>query len=77
MNRLWLIFAQTVTISVAALFVVQTLKPEWLSWRQIAGNGQPQWLDELWTARQSRRRWIDAIQKSASRCMGVRAATSA
>jgi len=33
MRRLWLIFAQTVTISVAALFVVQTLKPEWLAWR--------------------------------------------
>ena len=42
MKRLWLIFAQTVTISVAALFVVQTLKPEWLAWRQPALNGQPQ-----------------------------------
>ncbi len=42
MKRLWLIFAQTVTISVAALFVVQTLKPEWLAWRQPASNGQPQ-----------------------------------
>jgi Do/DeqQ family serine protease len=42
MKRLWLIFAQTVTISVAALFVVQTLKPEWLAWRQPADNGQPQ-----------------------------------
>ncbi|MDO8933120.1 MAG: Do family serine endopeptidase [Rhodocyclaceae bacterium] len=30
MKRLWLIFAQAVTFSVAALFVVQTLKPEWL-----------------------------------------------
>jgi len=30
MRRLWLIFAQTVTISVAALFVVGTLKPGWL-----------------------------------------------
>ncbi|MRR50682.1 MAG: Do family serine endopeptidase [Rhodocyclaceae bacterium] len=30
MRRLWLIFAQTVTVSVAVLFVVQTLKPEWL-----------------------------------------------
>ncbi|MDR1661746.1 MAG: trypsin-like peptidase domain-containing protein [Azoarcus sp.] len=30
MRRLWLIFAQAVTISVAALFVVGTLKPEWL-----------------------------------------------
>ena len=30
MRRLWLIFAQAVTVSVAALFVVSTLKPEWL-----------------------------------------------
>ena len=30
MQRLWLIFAQTVTIAVALLFVVGTLKPEWL-----------------------------------------------
>ena len=30
MNRLWLIFAQTVTIAVAVLFVVTTLKPGWL-----------------------------------------------
>ncbi|MCX7896968.1 MAG: Do family serine endopeptidase [Rhodocyclaceae bacterium] len=29
-SRLWLIFAQTVTVALAALFVVQTLKPEWL-----------------------------------------------
>ena len=30
MNRLWLIFAQTVTVALAVLFVVTTLKPEWL-----------------------------------------------
>ena len=30
MRRLWLIFAQTVTVAVAFLFVLQTLKPEWL-----------------------------------------------
>lgn len=30
MRRLWLIFAQAVTISVAALFVINTLKPGWL-----------------------------------------------
>ncbi|RTL55015.1 MAG: Do family serine endopeptidase [Rhodocyclaceae bacterium] len=30
MKRLWLIFAQTVTVCVATLFAVQTLKPEWL-----------------------------------------------
>ena len=30
MRRLWLVFAQTVTVSLAVLFVVGTLKPEWL-----------------------------------------------
>jgi len=30
MYRLWLIFAQTATVCLAALFVVSTLKPEWL-----------------------------------------------
>ncbi|HQZ02394.1 MAG TPA: Do family serine endopeptidase [Thauera sp.] len=30
MRRLWLIFAQAVTISVAGLFVLSTLKPGWL-----------------------------------------------
>jgi len=34
MHRLWLIFAQAVTVSVAVLFVVTTLKPDWL-------GGQP------------------------------------
>ncbi len=33
MHRLWLIFAQTVTIAVAILFVIGTLKPEWLAHR--------------------------------------------
>jgi len=30
MRRTWLIFSQTVTIAVALLFVVSTLKPEWM-----------------------------------------------
>ncbi len=30
MRRIWMIFTQAVTISVAVLFVVATLKPEWL-----------------------------------------------
>jgi Do/DeqQ family serine protease len=30
MRRMWLVFAQAVTFAVAVLFVVQTLKPEWL-----------------------------------------------
>ncbi|MBI4741499.1 MAG: Do family serine endopeptidase [Betaproteobacteria bacterium] len=37
MRRLWLIFAQTVTVSLAVLFVVNTLKPEWLA--KSPGNG--------------------------------------
>ncbi|HRD86894.1 MAG: trypsin-like peptidase domain-containing protein [Candidatus Accumulibacter sp.] len=35
MRRLWLIFAQTVTVGLAVLFVVSTLKPEWI------GRGSP------------------------------------
>ncbi len=31
MKRLWLLFAQTVTVVVAALFVVATLQPQWLN----------------------------------------------
>ena len=31
MKRLWLVFAQTVTVLLAAYFVVATLKPEWLN----------------------------------------------
>jgi serine protease DegQ len=37
MLRLWLIFAQTVTIAVAVLFVVSTFRPEWLPARSIPG----------------------------------------
>lgn len=39
MRRLWLIFAQTVTICVAVLFVVKTLKPEWLAQMPSTGGG--------------------------------------
>lgn len=38
MYRLWLIFAQAVTASVAVLFVLTTLKPEWLP-SSNRGNG--------------------------------------
>lgn len=31
LRRTWLVFSQAVTVAVAALFVVATLKPEWLS----------------------------------------------
>jgi serine protease DegQ len=36
MHRLWLIFAQTVTVALAMLFVVTTLKPEWLPSKSAA-----------------------------------------
>ena len=39
MKRLWLVFAQAVTVSVAVLFVVQTLKPEWLGARGLPTLG--------------------------------------
>ena len=35
LNRLWLLFAQSVTIMLAAWFIVATLKPSWLSGTQM------------------------------------------
>ncbi len=37
MRRTWLIFSQAVTVAVAVLFVVVTLKPEWLSRPPVPG----------------------------------------
>jgi len=41
MKRLWLIFAQTVTVMLAAFFVVATLKPDWLGRRPTLGSVVP------------------------------------
>ncbi|MEP7056974.1 MAG: trypsin-like peptidase domain-containing protein, partial [Caldimonas sp.] len=38
MRRTWLLFSQAVTVAVALLFVVSTLKPEWLPRRGGAGS---------------------------------------
>lgn len=38
MRRLWLVFAQAVTVSVAVLFVLTTLKPEWIDVSSRAGS---------------------------------------
>ncbi|HET9733999.1 MAG TPA: Do family serine endopeptidase [Burkholderiales bacterium] len=38
LHRLWLVFAQTATVCLAALFVVATLKPEWLPQRGDAAK---------------------------------------
>jgi serine protease DegQ len=32
-RKLWLVFAQAVTLTLAVLFVVSLVKPEWLAWR--------------------------------------------
>jgi serine protease DegQ len=37
MRKTWLIFSQAVTVAVAVLFVVATLKPEWLQRRTASG----------------------------------------
>ena len=46
MRRLWLLFAQAVTVTLAALFVVSLVKPDWLAWRTTVvevreGPGSP------------------------------------
>jgi serine protease DegQ len=33
MRKLWLLFAQAVTITLAAIFVVSLVKPDWMAWR--------------------------------------------
>ena len=38
MRRTWLIFSQAVTVAVAVLFVVATLKPEWLQRGAMSGT---------------------------------------
>ncbi|GHC74684.1 DegQ protease [Pseudorhodoferax aquiterrae] len=38
MKRFWLLFSQSVTVLLAAYFVVATLKPEWLGKRGFAGG---------------------------------------
>jgi len=38
MRRLWLLFAQTVTVGLALWFIVATLKPEWIGSGRSAGS---------------------------------------
>ena len=41
MKRLWLVFAQSVTVLLAVFFVIATLKPEWLDRRPIVASVVP------------------------------------
>ena len=36
MRKLWLVFSQAVTVALAVLFVVGTLKPQWLARTPVA-----------------------------------------
>lgn len=47
MHRLWLLFAQSVTVAVAVLFVVTTLRPEWLATSRPAAAPTAQPLPSL------------------------------
>ncbi|SDV51266.1 Do family serine endopeptidase [Chitinasiproducens palmae] len=38
LRRLWLLFAQVVTVALALLFIVATLQPQWLNWRHLTGK---------------------------------------
>ncbi len=38
LRRLWLLFAQVVTVAIALLFIVQTLRPEWLQGSRTPGT---------------------------------------
>jgi serine protease DegQ len=41
MRRLWLIFAQTVTVCLGILFLVTTLRPQWLPGHETVGGTAP------------------------------------
>ncbi|MER1966703.1 trypsin-like peptidase domain-containing protein [Castellaniella sp. GW247-6E4] len=41
MRRLWLIFAQTVTVCLGILFIVSTLRPQWLGWGPAPSAAPP------------------------------------
>jgi len=62
MRKLWLIFAQTTTVVLAALFVVSTLRPELLPWKSPAGGAAMVTLKEAATPAPT----VDVIPKAGS-----------
>ena len=72
MYRLWLTFAQTATICLAVLFVVATLKPEWLPAKSavpVAANQAP--LPALADARNKAVSYSDAVRKAAPAVVSI------
>ena len=70
LNRLWLLFAQSVTMMLAACFVVATLKPDWISGLQIGSIVQSVTLSEgaYDNSALSPGSYHDAVKKIYARC---------
>jgi serine protease DegQ len=72
MYRLWLTFAQTATICLAVLFVVATLRPEWLPAKSavpVAAN--PAQLPAAADARNKAVSYSDAVRKAAPAVVSI------
>jgi Do/DeqQ family serine protease len=76
MHRLWIIFAQAATVCLAVLFVVSTLKPEWLPARALAPGEAPrvslvQATDTSAGGRHRADSYHDAVQKAAPAVVNI------
>ena len=49
MKRIWLLFSQTVTVLVAAYFVVATLQPDWIRKGAIRSSAGIALIEAPWT----------------------------
>src|SRR5258706_14975996 len=65
MRKLWLLFAQAVTLTLAALFVVSLVKPDWLAWRaQVVEVREPGPAPVLAPASSARLSFSDAARRA-------------
>ncbi len=65
MRKLWLLFAQAVTLTLAALFVVSLVKPDWLAWRaQVVEVRESSAAPVLSPASSARLSFSDAAKKA-------------
>ena len=69
LHRLWLIFAQTVAVAVAVLFVVSTFRPDWLPARGLTGNATPAVAVALPGATSAS--YSDAVQRAAPSVVNI------
>ena len=78
MRRLWLIFSQTATVCLALLFVISTLKPEWLPGRGDSSAAPPAQMSILSTPSlpvavnpRATASFSDAVEKAAPSVVNV------